>query len=426
MKSKLNIAFLLMIILFSCNSNEEQNQNNSINKINDDSIIEYYSTIPLRESPYPSKQGVIRLTKEEAMERNHYQFTFDKNLKLKSISFYLGNELINPNHTSNYFFTTSQQKFEYIDNLEIRTFFDRFGNQRTQRRAFKEIYTLDSFGRYKSLSFEDKSGNQIENSWGISKYEWDIQNDGSVIEKRYNLKGEDKSLRPGFEFYTIRLYFEQNGFLALMQNIDKNGNLVENSSGVAQDKLHFDKDGRWLGWTVLDKNHQIKRGNGPNVAKGINIPDKYGYETSIRYEDIDGTTIINSHGFWGGKRYYDKFGNYDYTQFVDSLGNLGINERTGYATAKYTWSDDGLNRLSLQLLGLNNEPVLHKTRGYASYKNEYNQDGNIIKSSNLGLNNEPINSTGNGISFYTYKYDDNKKRIETKRFDKNGNELKKD
>ncbi len=424
MKSIINLAFFLMLFLFSCESNEEQNQDNSISGIIDNSMIEYYATIPLRESPYPGKQGVIRLTKDEAMELNHYQFVYNKNFKLKSISFCLGNELINPNHTSNYFFTTSQQKFEYIDNLEIRTFFDRFGNQRTQRKAFAEIYTLDALGKYKSLHFEDDNGNQIENSWGISKYEWEIQNDGSVIENRHNLKGEDKALRPGFEFYTIRLHFDQNGFLALMQNIGKNDNLVENSSGVAQDKLHFDKDGRWLGWTVLDKNDQIKRGNGPNVAKGINIPDRYGYESSIRYEDIDGTSIINAHGFWGGKRYYDKYGNYDFTHFIDSLGNIGINEKSGYATSKFTWSDDGRNRLSIQLLGLNNEPVLHKTRGYALLKQEYDSHKKLIRSSYYGIDKEPVNRTDNGISYITYQYDQKAKLIGNGRFDKDGNELK--
>jgi hypothetical protein len=63
------------------------------------------------------------------------------------------------------------------------------------------------------------------------------------------------------------------------------------------------------------------------VAKGINISNNYGYEISIRYEDIDGSPIINAHGFWGGKRFYDKYGNYSYTHFIDSLGNPGINEK---------------------------------------------------------------------------------------------------
>ena len=90
-----------------------------------------------------------------------------------------------------------------------------------------------------------------KNSWGIYEYLWEQQIDGSVIENRINRSGEPVALRPGFEFYSIRLYYEHNGVLALMQNIDSVGNLVENRTGVAQDKLHFDKKGRWLGWTVF-------------------------------------------------------------------------------------------------------------------------------------------------------------------------------
>ncbi len=384
---------------------------------------EYYSTLPLRESPYPDVRGVIRLSKTKAYKRNHYEFKYDEKYRLVSISFKLRDQFIKPNHTSNYFFTTPQQRFSYAGNKEIRTFFDRFGNQITQRKAFKEIYLKDDNGRYKTLYFEDKNGNRIENGWGIYEYQWEVENSGAIIEKRVDKNGTGVSLRPGFEFYTIRLYYHQNGMLSLMQNIDKDG-LKENNTGVAQDKLHFDKKGRWLGWTVLDAKHRIKRGNGPNVAKGINVTDEYGYERSIRYQDVDESAIINSHGFWGGKRFYDKFGNYDYTQFLDKKGNPGINEESGYSTAKYIWSDDGLNRLSVMLLDIHNKPVLHTKRGYAGIKQEYNEDGNVVKTLFVGLTGEPINRRDNQISYIIYEYDKNKKLVDTKTFKKNGDEIK--
>jgi len=383
-------------------------------------LIEYYSTIPLRESPYPDFIGVVRLLREEALTRNHYRFEYDEQFRLISVSFRLGNTLRNPNHTANYFFTTPVQKFEYQDKKEIRTFFDRFGNQTSQRGAYREIYTLNQKGKRIGLHFEDKDGNKIENRWGILNYKWEHQKDGSVIENRYNLKGESKSLRPQFEFHTIRLYYEQNGILALMQNIDSKGSLLENSSGVAQDKLLFDEEGRWTGWNVLDKNHQPKKGNGPNVAKGINIPDRYGYEISIRYEDVDGTPLINSHGFWGGKRFYDIFGNYKMEYFIDSLGKPGINLKTGYCYAKYTWDKTGLNRLKVQLLDTRHKPVLHKLAGFVVIKHEYNGDNNLVKTSYLGLKGEKINRRDNGTSYIIYTYKDDKSRAEIKRYSKKG------
>lgn len=381
-------------------------------------VIEYYSTIPLRESPYPPFQGVIRLGRKEAIKRNHYRFEYDDVFRLKSVSFWLGNQLRDPNHTANYFFTTPMQKYSYEANQQVVTFYDRFGNQTTQRGVYKEIYDLDSIGRRISLRFENESGSTIENQWGIARYEWEHQTDGSVIEARLNLAGELKPLRPNFEFFRIRLYYAQNGLLSLMQNIDSTGQLINNSSGVAQDKLIFDREGRWLGWNVLNANHQLHRGNGPNVAKGINIPDEYGYETGIRYEDVDGTPIINAHGFWGSRRFYDHLGNYSSTYFTDSLGMPGINEQSGYCYAVYTWDDRGLNRLKVELLDAQKNPVAHRTRGYTTIKYEYDEDDHLIKTQYLGLQGEPIDRSDNGVSYYVYRYDQQHRRIETLKYNK--------
>jgi len=206
--------------------------------------------------------------------------------------------------------------------------------------------------------------------------------------------------------------------LALMQNIDESGILVENNTGVAQDKLLFDKEGRWLGWNVLDAQHQLHRGNGPNVAKGINIPNEFGYESNIRYEDIDGSPIVNSHGFWGSKRFYDKYGNYSYTHFIDSLGNPGINEESGYCYAVYTWDDEGFNLLKIELQDVNKQSILHSKRGYATILYEYNEFDNVTKISYLGQNGEKVNRKDNGVSFIGHNYNENQTLKNTNRYNK--------
>ena len=410
-------SYLLAFITFllSCSFSTAQTSREG-----DKNRTEYYSMIPLRESPYPVFQGIIRLSEEEAMTRNHYRFQYDSQFRLESVSFWLGDRLRNPNHTANYFFTSPMLKIEYSHNQEVITYYDRHGNQTTQRGAYRSVYSLDEKGRRTSLHYEDAEGNPVVNGWDISNYTWEHQNDGSVIEGRYNAEGTLMSLRPHFEFHRIRLYYDQNGFLALMQNIDETGELLENSTGVAQDKLLFDSQGRWMGWNVLDANHELHRGNGPNVAKGINIPDAYGYETSIRYEDVDGTALINSHGFWGSKRYYDKYGNYSYTQFIDSLGNPGINEQSGYCYAFYTWDDVGYNRLKIELMDVKKQPVLHKRGGYATIQYTYDSTDNLVKVNYLGADGEMINRADNGTSYIEYTYDENHARLESKRFDKSG------
>ena len=411
---KIYLVLTAALILYSCHADNKMHSGNE----EAGHLTEYYSTIPLRESPYAFFQGIVRLSKEEAMTRNHYRFIYDNLFRLESISFWSGDKLRRPNHTANYFFTAPMQKIEYADKKEIITYYDRFGNPIKQRGAHKSVYSLDKNGRRVALHYEDNKGIIIENSWGISNYIWNHQNDGSIIESRYDLAGNLKPLRPHFEFFRIRLYYEQNGVLALMQNIDEKGVLRENNSGVAQDKLLFDKDGRWLGWTVLNAKNQVHRGNGPNVAKGINIPDQYGYETSIRYEDIDGSSIINSHGFWGGKRFYDNYGNYKSTQFIDSLGNPGINKQTGYCYAVYTWDDKGINLLKYELLDVNKQPVLHKKRGYAKTVYEYNEFDQTTMISYFGKNGEKINRKDNGVSYIIRSYNENHTRKKSVSYNK--------
>jgi hypothetical protein len=385
--------------------------------------VTYYATIALRESPFPAFKGLTQLTANEAQYRNHYQFVKDSGFRLKAIIFRLGDQVRDVNHTANYFLTTPEIRISYSGDQEVRTFYDRFGNQVKQRGTWKEVFTKDELGRNKSLHFEDESGQQIENDWGIYTYQWEVKNDGSVVENRYNQKGIPVMLRPGFDFYTIRLTYESNGSLALMQNIDDQGDLVENSSGVAQDKLHFDEQGRWLGWTVLDAQHQKKSGNGPNVAKGINTSDEYGYETSIYYENEFGVRVRNTYGFWGSRRFYDKFGNYDYTQFIDQTGNPGLHEKAGYSIAQYTWTRDGLLPISVQLLGLNKEPVLHKNRGYATIKHQHDSEGRLIKTSYHGLRQELINRTDNGVAYIVYEYSMGGEKKSIQRFNKDSQPL---
>ena len=82
------------------------------------SNVEFYSTIPLRESPYPDVIGVVRLTAEESSQRNHYRFEYDNNFQLVSVSIRLGDKLINPNHTSNYFFYYTRAKVFHMREIK--------------------------------------------------------------------------------------------------------------------------------------------------------------------------------------------------------------------------------------------------------------------------------------------------------------------
>ncbi len=387
------------------------------------SEVRYFSSILLRESPYPYPQGIVPLTQKEALSRKHYRFMYNPKQQLIEVSFWHKNTRVDPNHTANYFMQTSIQRMSYFDDQQIVTYFDRFENPVTLGEGvIRDVYSLDEFGKRVHLHFEDVNGHKVENRWNISDYEWAVQLDGSVIEDRYDLKGQPQNLRTGFPFNRIRLCYEPNGMLALMQNIDSTGKLINNETGVAQDRLTFDALGRWYGWTVLDADNNLKEGNGPGVAKGVNIPDKYGYETKLHYEDRLGQSIKGRYGFYVGRRSYDEFGNYDATWFEDSQGNLKVNELHGYAYADYTWDTSGINLLSIAFYDAQKRPVMRKG-GYHKMVRSYNPDGLLGKIAFYGTEDEKVNRSDNGAHYYEYKYHSNNALQERRRFDKEDREI---
>lgn len=384
---------------------------------------EYYSSLPLRESPYPRHMGIVGLSKDEALTRKHYRIEYDAKNRVTSISFWHRNLRERPNHTANYFFQTSSQRVAYVGNQEIVTFYDEYeGLVTLAGGVVREVYTLDDRGKRVALHFENAKGENVENRWDIARYEWEVQHNGSVIENRYGLKGEGRSIRPGFDFYRIQLYYEPNGMLALMTNIDEKGAMVDNSTGVAQDRLQFDDAGKWYGWHVFDAAGNLKEGNGPGVAKGFDNPDVYAYETGLRYEDRKGGPILGSSGFWQSRRVYDAWGNYDITWFEDQHGKPMINELHHYTYADYTWDPSGKQLISIAFLGVNKEQVIRRG-GYHKMFREYDERGRNTKLSYLGLDGKLVNRSDNGIAYMIFEYNEKNQRVATKRFDKDGKAL---
>lgn len=385
----------------------------------------YYSTLPFRESPFDDLKGIIPLTTKQAAGRNHYLFEYDSLGRPIKVSFRLGNSLRDPNYTANLFFLSSVIAIRYENNREIRTFFNRFGQPITVRgNVFKEIYELDNLGFRKRLYFEDKEGNRIENEWKIASYTWDIQNNGIVIEDRFNLKGEQVIMRPVLKFFKLRFSYNSNGFLALMQNIDNKGNLVNNETGVAQDKIGYDAQGRWYGWTVLDHLDALKEGNAPRVAKGIIFPNKWGYESEVRHEDRFGKPIVSANGFWGSVTSYDHFGNMVKRTYLDSNGNIGKHVQFGYTHMRMTWDKSGMQQILTELLDKEHQPIAHTRFGYAMIKQQYDASGHLKSVHFLNEKGLPMNRKDNGIASIVYTWNAEHQQTSMKTFDANGKEIK--
>ena len=357
-----------------------------------------YACLPFRESPFPAFTGIHPMTPGQAETRNHYLFEYDERDRLRRVSFRLGSRVRALNETANLFMVSPIMEMEYKPGRQIRRWFDRLGNPVLIRgKVLSEVFHLDSLGNRKGLTFEDKNGNAIENSWEIARYSWEITGDGTVIEERFNMAGEPAELRPHFDFYRLKLHYRMDGYLALMQNVDAAGQPIANSSGAAQDRLDFDAHGNIWGWNVLNPAGNLTRGNGPNVARGIFTPNEWGYEAGIRFEDEEGNAIPSAYGFWGSKTEFDSFGNMESRVFLKD-GKPHAHERAGYTRLKLVWDESGFNRLSLAYMNENGAPVLHATRGYAVVKTRYNKQNQPSRIEFLDVANRLVERTDSGIA----------------------------
>lgn len=382
--------------------------------------IEYYSTLVFVESPLAEIRGSRVLTRDVAMSRNHYRFEYDEQGRLSEVGFFAGKNRRERDHTSNLFFLSSSMKFEYTGDTETRSFFDSNGYRTTVLGdVARWVYGLDSLGRKTSLVFENSEGVQIENEWGIARYEWTYNSDGSVIESRFNQGGVPQAIRPGFEFYRVRLSYDYRGYIALMQNIDEHGRLVENPSGAAQDRMEVNEYGNLIAWNVLDKTGNLQRGNGPNVARGVQTFNEWGYETSIRFEDESGQAIQTAYGFYNSRTTFDRWGNIESRTFYDSSGKPTAHAQAGYVSLKMEWDRSGRNRVKLSYFDAEGVPVLHASRGYSVTRNAHDASGRLISVTFEDATGKLVDRLDTRVARIEYSYTEDGQR-EARRYSASG------
>lgn len=382
---------------------------------------EYWVHLAFAESPFEEIRGTTRITASEAATRNHYRLDRDREGRVVRVTFALGDTPRIPNHTGNALSEAPIVEVCPGTQLERRRFRDAHGNPILIRgNVAEERYTLDSLGYRRVLTFHDPDGVAIENGWGISRYTWEIEKDGTVIEERFDAAGQPAEIRPGFPFFRIRLSFGANGWIALMENIDSAGRLVENDLAAAQDKLEYRASGEMLAWNVYDGAERRSEGNGPRVARGIREFDASGYEAGEWYLDRNGQRIANAYGFFRSRATFDRFGNMLSRFNHDSTGARLPNELTGYAGYVYRWDATGLHELEVGFRGIDGEPVNHSQRGYHRRVNLHDAAGDLVETRFEDVAGRLVNRTDNGIARIVHRHDERHRLVETRWYDAAG------
>ncbi|CAM1368394.1 conserved hypothetical protein [Tenacibaculum litoreum] len=332
--------------------------------------IAYYRHLVFRETPFSDTKGIHQIDKATAQKETHYRFVYDEQNRLIEVSHRLGDYIINDNNNwDSFIWFSPKMTIKYSKNQEIRYYYNRL-NKRVEAHGnmYKAVFQLDDQGNRTSVKFFDKENRASENAWGIHQYEWTILGEGKVIEKRFNLKGEPKTIRPDFTFYTVRMEFGKDSLLDFVYHLEENGAIVNNSMKAAMDRIVYDQEGNFSRWMVFDKNLQPVEGNAPEFAIGEHLYDTRGNKVELRGFDVIGrmkampsgvARVLNTYDEYNNqievkildinnkllqhvKREYSKDGKrIEWLRFYNSDGNLLMHPQAKFAAMKFLYAKDG-------------------------------------------------------------------------------------
>lgn len=380
--------------------------------------VEYYGDFPFWESPVQMFKGQNPLSKRQAKDRQHLRAEFDQFGRLIDVQMRLGDQLKEPAaFFRSLHFHVEHTRVSYEDNRAIQRFFNRFGTRVTVwGRVWEKVYTFDTHGRPVRMDFLGRDGAPVENSWGSAFFTWRHNEDGSIIEERYSLAGELMPHRAGFEFRRIRMTFAPDGHLALMQNIDQNGQPIESQSGAAQYRYFYDTAGMFLRWEVYDAEGQPALGPtgtaGEQYKNGIN-----GFQ-EIAFFNKEGDRSLHGSGaaYWRGR--YDRFGNIVELAFY-GVDGAPVTGRSGFHKHLYSWSEDGLHLMQRDYVGLEDAPA-NSVDGYSRAVYVRDSRGLLEEIRFLDASGQPVVSSFENAAILRYDYNAGGVRTVTRKLDPTG------
>jgi YD repeat-containing protein len=334
--SKMTIPVIFLLILgigiVSCTGGSAQK--------NKHAGVEYYRNLQFSETPYDIERGTHRLTPDEAKTTNSYKFTYDSSGRLLSVEFVRNNVLLDYSSMGG----AAKIVYEYKENKQIKTYFNKNNEKVESGGVFSSVYTLDNNGNRTSLIHLGKTGELVENRNKIHSWKWNILPDGMVRELRYNLAGEETVMNPFCPFYELRFSYNEKGYTTRMANFKADtlyNCTAENCGDIGVSYFAFspNQNGDLESFSVFNV-----RGQMSNLywgwSKRISTYDENGYVTEIQVFDQDNE-------FVGGKlipitlNSYDSHGALIEVKYMDKEKNIINNPENGVAITEYKYDEAG-------------------------------------------------------------------------------------
>lgn len=297
----------------------------------------------------------------------------------------------------------------------VKLEYDKWGN-----RSSEKYYTSDGKPSYRT-----------DMAACGCKYEYD-DNGNNVI--RYIIDGDGKPMIGKNGYAQIKMSYNEDGFLTMIEFLDKDGNRTNNTTedGEISSVIKFTVDEKGLDLTTAYYNTQEKPlENSMGLHKIVceydsvgNVlkvdflnkdlkPAQYGgFHSSVRYTyneqymcksssyyDKDGKLTYNQNGFAMCQYSYDKTGNITKYEFLDKDGKTLINCHNGYAVQEVGYDALG----NIKTIHHYNSSLKPSMTSYGYCSKEYVYD----EKTNFTTEEKYYNVGGSIINIDRHTYDDN-------------------
>jgi len=336
------VTALIIAVLPACNQAPARKKS--------DIEAAYYRSLLFSETPWDLERGSRQLTPKEATDINSYKFTYDDLGRILSVEFVRGDELLGYSSMGG----AAKVTYDYLDNKQVKHFFDKDNQPIESGGAFKYEYTLNEGGVRTGLKFYDKEGQPVENRNKIHSWVWAVLDDGMVRERRYNLANEETVMNQNCPFYELRFTYNDKGYVTRMAN-------------YMEDVLY---------------NCTAENCGDIGVSYFVFEPNEYG--------DLLRFSVYNVTG---------------------QMANL----YSGWSRRESKYDENGY-MLETAVFDQDNEYVSGKSVPVTQYT--YDKHGAVTEIRSMDKERNMINNPNNGVAITEYRYDDKGNRTETVRYDK--------
>jgi len=293
---------------------------------------------------------------------------------------------------------------------------------------YSELYELDRRGFLKSRANLDAQGKIAEDSSGVAIYLLTCDDRGLVTERLgLNIEGDTIIDKEGN--YRIHYVFDENGFLIEEANYGEGGALAEATDGVTITRFKYDSLGNVIEESYCDSLMNPRENHDSKVAKVEYSYDEAGRVIEYRYFDASGELAVGADrgypilriSYWENGNYSEfkvcgadesvlrtsKFtpgGIKTEDRFFDSQGNPVVDSAEGYATYRVEFDDRG-NMIEENYFNEKMRPIFPKSFSFASVRSEFNTRNNRTKCSWYDADGNLCENKHLSCAIVNYKYD---------------------